>query len=109
MQRISWPQTARETDEEESAGRTSYHDTWEFTEQHFPWMLDTNGACPPTAAAASTLTPLGRAVTVTKIIASRMGGLETWMTSDGRAYLVQMVDNEPPDTPGDSPHVSRIF
>lgn len=34
-------------------------------------------------------------VTVTKISYARNTGVETWITSDGRAYLVQLVESEP--------------
>lgn len=55
-------------------------------------------------------------VTVTKILHSRQG-VETWVTSDGRAYFVELVETDRlPASPFDlrgidqrNDHVSRCF
>lgn len=39
-------------------------------------------------------------VIVTKILHPRQSGIETWLTSDGRAYLVQLYES--PDVRGSS-------
>ncbi|KAF7792482.1 hypothetical protein EIP86_003523 [Pleurotus ostreatoroseus] len=59
VQRISWPQTQREAEDQDSEEKATFHDTWEFNEQYFPWMLDTNGESP--LITALPLTPSGPA------------------------------------------------
>ncbi|OSX67794.1 hypothetical protein POSPLADRAFT_1042987 [Postia placenta MAD-698-R-SB12] len=69
VQRIPWPGTPDDRD---------HYATWLLNEDEFPWLEDAD-------------------VTVSRIIYSRSTGFEAWITSDGRAYLVQLYedDNEP--------------
>lgn len=92
VQRIPWPTVHHEDDDDiVRSGRkrdSNLYDTWLLTEDTFPWLLDSN-------------------VVVNQISYSRTTGVETWITSDGRAYLVQLY--EPPDVESDtaSEHVSQ--
>lgn len=97
MQRIPWPRTHTRGDDS-GDDDADIHDTWELDEYELPWLLDSNGELSTGNADQAWLahTLNGRAVTVEKILYSRHVGVETWITSDGRAYLVQLYDN-PPD------------
>ncbi|KAI0670204.1 RIC1-domain-containing protein [Trametes maxima] len=85
VQRVPWPNA----DGGEN-GRGDY-DTWEINEEEFPWLVDPD-------------------VTVCQISYHRQTGFETWITSDGRAYLVQLYQeqNIPPSaseaSAGDEEH-----
>ncbi|PCH33349.1 RIC1-domain-containing protein [Wolfiporia cocos MD-104 SS10] len=50
-------------------------DSWVLNDEEFPWLVDPD-------------------VSVTKILHSKQPGFETWITSDGRAYFVQLYDDE---------------
>ncbi|KAI0768593.1 RIC1-domain-containing protein [Trametes elegans] len=68
IQRVPWPNT--------NGGEGAEHDrdeygTWEVNEEELPWLVDSD-------------------VTVHHISYHRQTGFETWITSDGRAYLVQL-------------------
>ncbi|KAI0374480.1 RIC1-domain-containing protein [Pilatotrama ljubarskyi] len=64
IQRVPWPETAGEN------GGEGYN-TWVVGEEELPWLVDSD-------------------VTVCQIAYHRQTGFETWITSDGRAYLVQL-------------------
>ncbi|KAI0639098.1 RIC1-domain-containing protein [Trametes polyzona] len=68
VQRVPWPNTGGEG----ASGREGY-DTWEVNEDELPWLVDSD-------------------VTVCQISYHRQTGYETWITSDGRAYLVQLYE-----------------
>ncbi|KAI0080014.1 RIC1-domain-containing protein [Panus rudis PR-1116 ss-1] len=90
IQRIPWPEIPRNEEEEHSEEyyRPSvtdfkYYDTWILNDEDHPWLIDSD-------------------VAVRKILYSRQTGVETWITSDGRAYLVQSYeDNNLPPTDSD--------
>jgi hypothetical protein len=66
------------------------HDTWILSDHEFPWLLDPDGSF---SWFSGVLTLLTRAeVTVTKILHS-ISGVETWITSDGRAYFVRLQES----------------
>ncbi|KAI0343994.1 RIC1-domain-containing protein [Trametopsis cervina] len=76
VQRIPWPSAQDGDDYGHGPYRANenMYDTWLIQEDLFPWLLDSN-------------------VTVDRILYSRTTGTETWLTSDGRAYLVQLYEN----------------
>ncbi|EPS99074.1 hypothetical protein FOMPIDRAFT_1125058 [Fomitopsis schrenkii] len=67
VQRIPWPgaQLAE-----------GLYATWYLDDEEFPWLVDSDVVC------------------VTKMLYSKTTGIETWVTSDGRAYLVQLDAGE---------------
>ncbi|KAH9937401.1 RIC1-domain-containing protein [Fomitopsis serialis] len=73
VQRIPWP--GMQSAEDQCA-------TWYLNDEDFPWLVDSD-------------------VCVTKMVYSKATGIETWVTSDGRAYLVQL-DSSEADYPRDS-------
>ncbi|RPD81682.1 RIC1-domain-containing protein [Lentinus tigrinus ALCF2SS1-7] len=69
IQRVPWPNLNGE------GGHTGGgYDTWVVNEEEFPWLVDAD-------------------VSVVQISYHRQTGFETWITSDGRAYLVQLVED----------------
>ncbi|KII93321.1 hypothetical protein PLICRDRAFT_130973 [Plicaturopsis crispa FD-325 SS-3] len=80
IQRIPWP-SAEDSDDETPRKRTAPYgyDTWVLNDHELPWLVDT-------------------AVTISHILHSRMTGVETWITSDGRAYFVQLHENSTAST-----------
>ncbi|KAI0803143.1 RIC1-domain-containing protein [Irpex lacteus] len=76
VQRIPWPSVQRDEDDTHIGYRNkeSLYDTWLLNEDTFPWLVDSN-------------------VVVDRITYSRATGTETWLTSDGRAYLVQLYEH----------------
>ncbi|OSD05915.1 RIC1-domain-containing protein [Trametes coccinea BRFM310] len=70
IQRVPWPNTG----EAGENGQGDY-DTWEVNEEELPWLVDPD-------------------VTVCQIAYHRQTGFETWITSDGRAYLVQLYQEQ---------------
>ncbi|KAI5123710.1 hypothetical protein M0805_000304 [Coniferiporia weirii] len=75
VQRIPWPSTEDEFEDEDGEDRRtlSGHDTWILNDYEMPWLVNSN-------------------VTVSQISYSRVTGVETWITSDGRAYFVQLTE-----------------
>ncbi|KAI0336149.1 RIC1-domain-containing protein [Cubamyces sp. BRFM 1775] len=71
IQRVPWPNALGEGGEGTSGG----YDTWEVNEEELPWLVDPD-------------------VTVCQISYHRQTGFETWITSDGRAYLVQLYQEQ---------------
>ncbi|TCD70639.1 hypothetical protein EIP91_002358 [Steccherinum ochraceum] len=81
IQRIPWPVLS----EEDGPGMPAqaslkYYDTWILNDQELPWLVDSD-------------------VTVCKITYSRQTGGDTWITSDGRAYFVQLLEDTDTDLP----------
>ncbi|KAF5375289.1 hypothetical protein D9758_000014 [Tetrapyrgos nigripes] len=80
IQRIPWPSQGEDEAEEYDAGEhgrrrrqfTSY-DNWVINEYDFHWLIE-------------------HEVSVSKILFSRATGVETWITSDGRAYFVHLTE-----------------
>ncbi|PBL00950.1 RIC1-domain-containing protein [Armillaria gallica] len=81
VQRIPWPSEEDEpqSDHDNQEPRKSKHfgsyDTWIFNDHEFEWFVEPD-------------------VTVAHISYSRATGVETWITSDGRAYFVQLHESE---------------
>ncbi|KAG1885597.1 RIC1-domain-containing protein [Suillus subluteus] len=74
VQRIPWPVYDESEIEEQTARRSLMgHDTWILNDHELPWLVYPD-------------------VTVTKILHS-ISGVETWITSDGRAYFVRLQEN----------------
>ncbi|PFH54758.1 hypothetical protein AMATHDRAFT_72525 [Amanita thiersii Skay4041] len=75
IQRIPWPLDNK--DEEEDPGgrrRQIGNENWLLTDEEFTWLVDSD-------------------VSVTAVQYWRAIGAETWITSDGRVYLVQLRDS----------------
>ncbi|THH29722.1 hypothetical protein EUX98_g4465 [Antrodiella citrinella] len=74
VQRIPWPVLSEEDGPNSPPqANLKYYDTWILNDQELPWLVDSD-------------------VTICKITYSRHG--ETWITSDGRAYYVQLLEEE---------------
>ncbi|KAF5377213.1 hypothetical protein D9615_006326 [Tricholomella constricta] len=76
IQRIPWPVDAEDGTQAEMRKKNQQHgyDTWIFNDHDFSWFIDTD-------------------VSVVQILHSRTMGIETWITSDGRAYFVRLHEN----------------
>ncbi|KIJ68689.1 hypothetical protein HYDPIDRAFT_179745 [Hydnomerulius pinastri MD-312] len=74
VQRIPWP-SYDDSDSGNNHSRRSLvgYDTWVLNDHELPWLVDSD-------------------VTVMKILHST-AGVETWITSDGRAYFVRLQEN----------------
>ncbi|KAE9385994.1 RIC1-domain-containing protein, partial [Gymnopus androsaceus JB14] len=86
IQRIPWPEEEEEEGEdereldEEYAGRRKKldnYDQWIINEHDFPWLVEPE-------------------VAISRILSSRSTGVESWIASDGRAYVVYLNHNEEP-------------
>ncbi|KAH8120516.1 RIC1-domain-containing protein [Phellopilus nigrolimitatus] len=77
VQRIPWPSIEVDFDDdgEDSRRTLSGHDTWIINDYELPWLVNPN-------------------VTVAHLAYSRTTSVETWITSDGRAYFVQLSEAE---------------
>ncbi|KAL5495557.1 RIC1 [Sanghuangporus weigelae] len=77
VQRIPWPTIEDDLNEDcddmESKRSLSGHDTWILNDHELPWLVNSN-------------------VTVVQMSYARAAKVETWITSDGRAYFVQLVE-----------------
>ncbi|KAK7058364.1 WD40 repeat protein [Paramarasmius palmivorus] len=97
VQRIPWPSeedSEREYDPEPINHHV--HGSWLLEEEDFSWLIETE-------------------VVVSNILFSRSTGVETWITSDGRAYVVRLAeppspldvsesnDGQPPFSPSKNP------
>ncbi|EIN13398.1 RIC1-domain-containing protein [Punctularia strigosozonata HHB-11173 SS5] len=73
VQRIPWPDIG---DESNSAKKSDWvgYDTWVLNDHELPWLVDAN-------------------VTIADIGYSRAMGVDTWITSDGRGYIAQLIDS----------------
>ncbi|KAF8139997.1 RIC1-domain-containing protein [Boletus edulis] len=81
IQRIPWP-SYDDADAENDRSRKSLfgYDTWILNDHELPWLVDSD-------------------VTVKKILYS-ISGVETWITSDGRAYFVRLEENSQTEETG---------
>ncbi|KAJ7462790.1 RIC1-domain-containing protein [Mycena galericulata] len=79
VQRIPWPEIEEEDDPVDGEPKTQFgnYETWIFNDHDFDFFVDAD-------------------VTATKILYSRATGVETWITSDGRAYFVGLSENIEP-------------
>ncbi|KAI0274897.1 RIC1-domain-containing protein [Gloeopeniophorella convolvens] len=76
IQRIPWPVSY---EAENSAEHRMYgYENWILNEHDFPWLVDSN-------------------VVVSSISWFRGTDIEAWITSDGRAYFVQLTETDEPD------------
>ncbi|KZV74702.1 RIC1-domain-containing protein [Peniophora sp. CONT] len=82
IQRMPWPTAPDEEDEGTHTPRTPMpqdidptynYESWTLNEQDFPWLVDSD-------------------VYIRRIAWSRNTDVETWITSDGRAYFVQLAE-----------------
>ncbi|KAN0100860.1 RIC1 domain containing protein [Tylopilus felleus] len=74
IQRIPWPSYDDSDTENDHSRRSLFgYDTWVLNDHEVPWLVDSD-------------------VTVAKILYSN-SGVETWVTSDGRAYFVRLEEN----------------
>ncbi|KIJ21502.1 hypothetical protein PAXINDRAFT_95072 [Paxillus involutus ATCC 200175] len=80
VQRIPWP-SYDESDSGNDLSQRSLggYDTWVLNDHELPWLVDSD-------------------VTVTKVLHST-AGVETWITSDGRAYFVRLQENAQVEEP----------
>ncbi|KAF7367259.1 RIC1 domain-containing protein [Mycena sanguinolenta] len=76
VQRIPWPEIEEEHEPVDGEPKTQFgtYETWIFNDHDFDFFVDPD-------------------VTATKILYSRATGVETWITSDGRAYFVGLSEN----------------
>ncbi|CAK5265262.1 unnamed protein product [Mycena citricolor] len=82
VQRIPWPEVEDDDEEEEEDDETGQprkvtfatHEMWSCNEHEFNFFVESD-------------------VPVTKILQSRTPGVETWITSDGRAYFVTLNES----------------
>ena len=91
MQRIPWPDA-----DEEATGFRGNYDSWSVDEHNFPWLDCTDGMThrfPRNILSPNDGTCL---VAVTNIIQPK-AGIETWITSEGNAYFVQLHDDSDGD------------
>ncbi|KAF8506868.1 RIC1-domain-containing protein [Russula emetica] len=79
IQRIPWPMADGSEPHDGNEEKEYEYDSWVLTEQSFHWLTDTN-------------------VTVSNISSFRNTDVESWITSDGRVYLVQLVEGDEFDT-----------
>ncbi|KAH7927372.1 RIC1-domain-containing protein [Leucogyrophana mollusca] len=87
VQRIPWPVYDDADGEGQTASKSLMgYDTWVLNDHELPWLVDTD-------------------VSITKILHSTTG-VETWLTSDGRAYFVRLQENAPTDGGTVGPGVS---
>ncbi|KAJ4499107.1 RIC1-domain-containing protein [Lentinula lateritia] len=98
IQRIPWPASEevvgeRGSDEEEYGTRRrklDNYDQWIINDGDFGWLVEPE-------------------VTISQILHDRNTGVESWIASDGRAYIVYLIRNdEPSELPSDSKNASNI-
>ncbi|KAJ7693644.1 RIC1-domain-containing protein [Mycena rosella] len=77
VQRIPWPEIEEEEVDGEPKTQLGTYETWIFNDHDFDFFVDPD-------------------VTATKILYSRPTGVETWITSDGRAYFVGLSEDTRP-------------
>ncbi|KAJ3804988.1 RIC1-domain-containing protein [Lentinula aff. lateritia] len=100
IQRIPWPATAEEVVEERGSDeeygtrrrKLDSYDQWIINDDDFGWLVEPE-------------------VTVSQILHDRNTGVESWITSDGRAYIVHLIRNDGPpseEPPSDSRNASNL-
>ncbi|KIY65901.1 RIC1-domain-containing protein [Cylindrobasidium torrendii FP15055 ss-10] len=75
VQRIPWP---TDPDDENSESRFGNYETWVFNDNDFHWFVEPD-------------------VSVTHVSYMRNAAVETWLTSDGRVYFVQLNEENQSD------------
>ncbi|KAJ3810378.1 hypothetical protein F5876DRAFT_65684 [Lentinula aff. lateritia] len=83
IQRIPWPATAEEVVGERGSDKDygtrrrklDNYDQWIINDDDFGWLVEPE-------------------VTISQILHDRNTGVESWITSDGRAYIVYLVRND---------------
>lgn len=85
-----------ETGGRRRSGKFGTYDTWVFNDEDFEWFVEPEGEL---LGICFQLTVRGwliilLLVVVSTILHSRLTGVETWITSDGRAYFVRLNENE---------------
>ncbi|KAF7320200.1 RIC1 domain-containing protein [Mycena kentingensis (nom. inval.)] len=87
IQRIPWPEIEddEEDDGQPAQRRFASYENWVFNEDDFDFFVDSD-------------------VTATQLSYSRSTGVETWITSDGRAYFVGLSEEEEqlPESPAEN-------
>ena len=91
IQRVPWPNALGEGAEGASGGG---YDTWEVNEEELPWLVDPDGTALHIVAICTVQLTVCAPVTVCQTSYHRQTGFETWITSDGRAYLVQLYQEQ---------------
>ncbi|KAI0257303.1 RIC1-domain-containing protein [Lactifluus subvellereus] len=81
VQRIPWPMAHSSESHGGDEGRDDDYESWSLCEQNFQWLIDAN-------------------VSISNISSFRGTEVESWITSDGRAYLVQLIESDVSDTAG---------
>jgi hypothetical protein len=106
VQRVPWPEDDSDDEEEEpdeytrvSNRKLGRYDTWNLSDPDFDWLVENEGTASSDLPLNNTCN-LYLTVTVARILHSRLSGVETWITSDGRAYFVRLQENTN-TTPGE--------
>lgn len=105
MQRIPWPQmqTREDDDDDDDEPQTENInkppwagcDTWVLNDQELPFLIDPDGITIFLVCIIENRDiDIVKLVTVTKITYCRPTGFETWITSDGRVYVVQLMETD---------------
>lgn len=103
VQRIPWPtlgDDATSDDEELERDMALGHETWLLNDHELPWLLDSNGVFMASLMMFHLylIDIMFNIVFVSQIAHSRLSGVETWITSDGRAYWVQLDEVTPSES-----------
>ena len=94
VQRMPWPSIDDDdSDDEVEPQRRSMtgHETWILNDQDLPWLEDANGEELSKTISNGILISIGK-VAVEHMSYSRSTGVETWITTDGRVYFVQLQE-----------------
>ena len=73
------------------------YESWTLSDHsdHFQWLVDSNGQSFPHNVSVFPF-PILDSVAVSNISSLRGTDVESWITSDGRAYLVQLAESDEP-------------
>lgn len=90
-------------DDEENRGYG--YESWSLSDHsdHFQWLVDSNGQSSCTYNAPVFPFSMIDSVAVSNITSLRGTDVESWITSDGRAYLVQLMESDEADTAASHP------
>lgn len=114
IQRIPWPEDDEDDeqeideDQQESARKTKLenYDQWLINEHDFPWLVEPEGTAYSSREGSYVSTNYRlHIVSISRILFSRTTGVESWIASDGRAYVVYLDHDseEPISNSGTSP------
>jgi hypothetical protein len=106
VQRIPWPEIEDEPETVDGEPKTQFgtYETWIFNDHDFDFFVDPDGISSRLPRRPRVLL-IFSVVTATKILYSRATGVETWITSDGRAYFVGLTEHiKEPDSPTTARH-----